>query len=552
MLKRHDNLSLRWKINFAFVCLILVSELILATIGNLLQTISVPIWGLAVISAAMLSTFVFDRLMHLRIRNLGELLSAVSSLGRGDLSVRIPWAVPAQAKTDPELTAMTERLAQDFSANFRESVSLHTDIPITVGNILVPALRCGNTTLNLETTIVDRFTENNGSVATIFAARGNDMVRIATSLKKPDGSRVIGTMLDSTGAAYQKLYKDEVYTGVAQLFGKTYMTHYQPLKSVQGKVIGALFVGRELSHTNDSGDEILALARGINKVSAEFGGFINGLTKASEAVANAATELASNTEKVATSSKRQSEAAATTAAAVEQVTVSITHVADQASSTEANSIKTNELSENGERIVLEASQEISRIADSVQSLSHVIASLSEHSKEIGEIVQVIKKVADQTNLLALNAAIEAARAGDQGRGFAVVADEVRKLAENTGEATLRISNMIDGIKHQIGNAMVSIGENQIQVRSGVVLADRARDSLGMIRQETRHTLEMVTEISAATKEQSIASNEIASNVETIAQMTDENTMVIGSLAGAATKLEQMSSNLQNMVNRFRL
>jgi methyl-accepting chemotaxis protein len=336
------------------------------------------------------------------------------------------------------------------------------------------------------------------------------------------------------------------------LFGKTYMTHYEPVKSTQGKTIGALFVGQELVHNNDSGDEILSLAQGINKVSAEFGSFITGLTKASEAVASAATELAVNTEKVAGSSRRQSEAATTTAAAVEQVTVSINHVADHASSTEANSIKTSALSEDGERIVQEASREIARIAVSVKNLSQVIASLSEHSKEISEIVQVIKKVADQTNLLALNAAIEAARAGEQGRGFAVVADEVRKLAESTGVATLRISNMIDGIKHQIEDAMLNMNESHIQVQSGVVLADRARESLGMIRQETRHTLEMVTEISAATKEQSIASNEIASNVETIALMTDENTSVIGQLAGAATNLEQMSSNLQNLVNRFRL
>ncbi len=552
MYTHSKKLSLSWKIKFSFFCFLLLSELALAAIGNLIQSMTLMLWAVACITVALLATFLFGKLLNARIRHLGELVTAVSALGRGDLSVKISWVAPAAGKPNPALATRTEELAKSFSGNFREAFSLHPDLLVTVGKISVPTLRCGQTTLNLETNIVDRFTESNGGVATIFAMRGNDLVRIATSLKKPDGSRVVGTMLDSTGAAYAKLHKGEVFSGVAQLFGKTYMTRYEPLKSPQGQTIGALFVGQELVPDSDYGDEILELARGINKVSTEFGTFISGLTKASETVADAATELAVNTAKVADSSRRQSEAAATTAAAVEQVTVSINHVAEHADSTEANSIKTSALSESGEQIVRDASQEIARVSDSIKNLSEVIASLAAHSKEIGEIVQVIQKVADQTNLLALNAAIEAARAGEQGRGFAVVADEVRKLAENTGKATLRISNMIGNITQQIDIAMTGMNESQRQVQSGVLLTDRARDSLEMIRQETRHTLDMVTEISAATKEQSVASNEIAGNVETIALMTDENTSVIGHLASAATNLEQMSSNLQNLANRFRV
>jgi methyl-accepting chemotaxis protein len=161
-------------------------------------------------------------------------------------------------------------------------------------------------------------------------------------------------------------------------------------------------------------------------------------------------------------------------------------------------------------------------------------------------------VAQQTNLLALNAAIEAARAGEQGRGFAVVADEVRKLAVHTDDATMTISGMIDKVRRQIDVSLVNMNESQAQVQTGVVLADRARDSLGKIRQEARHTLDMVMEISSATKEQSVASHEISRNIETIATMSDENTTVIANLADAAANLEQMSSNLQNLANRFRL
>lgn len=552
MSKFSENMSVNRKLSVSFLCSLLLAELALAGVARLFPAPSFTLWVLTGLSVALLGTLFFNRLFLGQIRRLGELVAAVAALGRGDLTVKISWAPPAPAGDDPELAASTDQLARKFAGDFREKFSLHPETLVMVGKVRVPALRCGQNTLNMETTIVDRFTDASGGVATIFAMRGDDLVRVATSLKKPDGSRVVGTMLDSTRPVYQKLLRGESFVGTAQLFGKNYITRYDPIKSEQGRTIGALFVGMELTQNRVSGDEILALAMAVNGLSAEFGGFVVGLAKAAESVADAATELAVNTGKVADSSRHQSEAAATTAAAVEQVTVSITHVADHAQATEAISINTRNLSEDGEKIVQEASGEIGRIAGSVNTLSQVVASLGDRSAKISGIVQVIKGIADQTNLLALNAAIEAARAGEQGRGFAVVADEVRKLAERTGQATLEIAGMIDDIKHQIDDAVVNMSNSQGQVQAGVILAERARESIGKIRAETLHTVEMVREISSATKEQSVASNEIARNVETIAQMTDENNSVIVELSNAATHLEQMSSNLQSLANRFRV
>ncbi len=544
--------SISWMLTFSFFGALVLAELALAGFGSLFEGVSTTAWMATGLSVALIVTFAFNRLFLYRIRQLSEVAAAVAALGCGDLTVKIPWAAPAQVPDSSELGAKTDRLARDFAGNFRERFSLHPESLVTVGNIRVPTLRCGQVALNLETAIVDRFSESSGGVATIFALRGNDLVRITTSLKKPDGSRVIGTMLDNAGAVYQKLKQGESFVGTAQLFGKSYMTRYDPLKSMEGEIIGALFVGLELVQGRISGDEIHTLASGVNSVATEFRGFVSGLTKSADLVASAATALAVNTEKVADSSRQQSEAAGTMAAAVEQVTVSIGQVADHASATEKISRETFDLSEGGEQVVREAAGEIARIASAVNVLSKVIASLGEHSAEIGGIVQVIKKIADQTNLLALNAAIEAARAGEQGRGFAVVADEVRKLAENTMNATERIAGMIDNIKEQISAAGASMNESQTQVQLGVELAEQARDSLGKISKETHHTLGMVREISAATREQSVASSEIARNVEHVAQMNDVNTSVIVQLAGSATQLEQMSSNLQNMANRFRL
>ncbi|MDD3434211.1 MAG: Cache 3/Cache 2 fusion domain-containing protein, partial [Tepidiphilus sp.] len=107
----------------------------------------------------------------------------------------------------------------------------------------VPVLRLGGMVVNERFIEVDLLTKQTGSVATIFERVGDDFLRIATSLKKEDGSRAFLTTLDRQHPAYQRLLAGESYIGPAILFGKDYMTIYEPMKSEDGKVIGAWFIG---------------------------------------------------------------------------------------------------------------------------------------------------------------------------------------------------------------------------------------------------------------------------------------------------------------------
>jgi methyl-accepting chemotaxis protein-2 (aspartate sensor receptor) len=114
-------------------------------------------------------------------------------------------------------------------------------------NISVPTLRIGNFEIYNRFDEVDRFTKLTGSVATIFVRKDNDFIRISTSLLKEDDSRAFLTKLDRNHPGYQLLLDGKNYIGPANLFGRDYMTMYEPIKLDSGEVIGIWFIGYPLS-----------------------------------------------------------------------------------------------------------------------------------------------------------------------------------------------------------------------------------------------------------------------------------------------------------------
>src|SRR5690625_5935105 len=154
-------------------------------------------------------------------------------------------------------------------------------------------------------------------------------------------------------------------------------------------------------------------------------------------------------------------------------------------------------------------------------ITRMISPICDSSAQIGEIIRVIGDIADQTNLLALNAAIEAARAGDQGRGFAVVADEVRKLAERTTSATKEIADMITRIQHNTNDVVDSMRRGDTEVEKGLRIAAEAGTSLADIVTSITEMVSMIDQIAAGSEQQSITSTQIAQNVESISNVSDE-------------------------------
>ena len=254
---------------------------------------------------------------------------------------------------------------------------------------------------------------------------------------------------------------------------------------------------------------------------------------------------------MATASQHQSDATSSMAAAIEEMTVSVNHISDNAKDTQQNSLNSVALSEEGFGRVEAATHEIREIATTVSDASTRIHRLEERANQISSIAGVIKDIAGQTNLLALNAAIEAARAGEQGRGFAVVADEVRKLAERTSTATIEIEQMISGIQEDTVLVVGAMGAALPQVEAGVKAAEGAAESLRQIKDGAESTLSRIREVASATKEQSEASTNIAQRVEQISQMVEETTAAMQSTAETAAEMEKISGELSQLISRFR-
>ena len=145
------------------------------------------------------------------------------------------------------LVATVSKLAQTFDGYYPGRVEIDPASPLPVGETLAPELRIGGRVVNQDFAGVDRFAETTGGVATLFARKGNDFIRVATSLKNEQGARVVGTALGQSHPGYARLLAGDSFVGKARLFGRDYVTHYRPIKGPDGEIIAISFVGLDFT-----------------------------------------------------------------------------------------------------------------------------------------------------------------------------------------------------------------------------------------------------------------------------------------------------------------
>jgi methyl-accepting chemotaxis protein len=296
-------------------------------------------------------------------------------------------------------------------------------------------------------------------------------------------------------------------------------------------------MGNVVESVNNMLDNYTAVIERVRKSALDVMASVNSILLAAEEMTSGATQ--------------QDHEITNTSSAVEELTVSMKQVSNNAEASAEAARRALDAAEQGNRAVRDTLEGMQRIRASVQASAKKIKSLGDRSLEISEIINVINDITEQTNLLALNAAIEAARAGEAGRGFAVVADEVRKLAEHSRSATKDIAALIKAIQAETNEAVVVMEDGTREVESGASVADQAGKALEAISTVVRQSAELVQEISLASKQQVRGTEGVAHAMQIISSITRQTSQGSRQTVSTVGHLVKLSEQLNESLSQFR-
>ncbi|AZK45292.1 methyl-accepting chemotaxis protein [Paenibacillus lentus] len=282
--------------------------------------------------------------------------------------------------------------------------------------------------------------------------------------------------------------------------------------------------------------------------------------------AEASGQIALAIGEVALGARTQLMGAEQSARAMEEMSIGVQRISETAVDvTDQSEAVTNEV-ERGYEEVQSAIAQMNIIGEASQHTAKGIQELASHSKEIGQIVDVISMISNQTALLALNASIEAARAGEHGRGFAVVANEVKKLAEQTNESVSGIVELINVIQNSTTTTAEAV-EHSIQVMGeGISRVENIGKTFGHILSSIRAVSTQMHDVSSTTQQLSASSEEItasveemfraaqesATNSESVSVTSKQQSAIMETISESSKALDEMMQELKQLIHVFKV
>jgi methyl-accepting chemotaxis protein len=283
----------------------------------------------------------------------------------------------------------------------------------------------------------------------------------------------------------------------------------------------------------------------LNMLSDETVKVLSRVVDIAENVSKVSQQVQSQSAKVITiaaEEKREVEQAATELGEASHAMMDIAKLAFSCHEAAEKAIKNTD---KAQQTVLGTIQGITTIRDTIRETEKRIKRLGERSQEIGGVVGLINDIAERTHILALNASMHAASAGEAGRGFAVVANEVQKLAENSREATSKISALVNNIQLETADTVTTMNDAISQVVRGTDLAQQAGDEMRETRDTTADLAQLVQRISASSTAQSENSQRLVERARQIQKSTDET---YGQLQDQGTQTELLVSLSDTLVS----
>ncbi len=277
-------------------------------------------------------------------------------------------------------------------------------------------------------------------------------------------------------------------------------------------------------------------------------------------------QIVSSIEQVAAGAESQTQSTAENLHAMEEVAVGIQKIAVSAADISETAVFSKQQAETGEELVHKTVGQMANIHKSVQETDAVIKLLEEKSREITGVVEIISGISAQTNLLALNASIEAARAGENGRGFAIVASEVRKLAEQSGQSSERIADLVNEIESDMRHSIQAMTQVMHEVKTGLHLTNETERSFIEIVNSNGRIAEQIEEMAATAEQMSAGVEQITASVTEIAQIakvassnshqvaasTSEQLAAVEQITSSSASLSEVSDELQRTLGKFKI
>jgi methyl-accepting chemotaxis protein len=271
-------------------------------------------------------------------------------------------------------------------------------------------------------------------------------------------------------------------------------------------------------------DETGQLLSALKDMNASLLGIVTEVRSGTDHITTSSSEIAAGNQDLSRRTEQQAGALEETASSMEELTSTVKHNAD-------NARQANQLAASAAQVAVKGGEVVAQVVGTMDSIN-------QSSRKIVDIISVIDGIAFQTNILALNAAVEAARAGEQGRGFAVVASEVRNLAQRSASAAKEIKQLI--------------GDSVEKVNQGSKLVADAGSTMDEIVSSVHRVSDMITEITAASTEQSAGINEVYQAIGSMDAVTQQNAALVEQAAAAAESMQQQAAALAQAVSVFKV